>query len=51
MRISISKKLKEENAKLLRYLEQRLTWMRVVLAVGWLDGVDAGVLAVLGVVQ
>jgi hypothetical protein len=51
MGVSISKKQKEENAKLLRYLEQRLTWMRVVLAVGWLDEVDGGVLAVLGLVQ
>jgi hypothetical protein len=47
----ITSKQKMENAKLLRYLEQRLTWMRVVLAVGWLDEVDGGVLAVLGVVQ
>ena len=47
----IASKQKMENAKLLRYLEQRLTWMRVVLAVGWLDEVDGGVLAVLGIVQ
>ena len=48
---NISTRQKEENAKLLRYLEQRLQWMRVVLAVGWMGEVDGGVLAVVGVVQ
>jgi hypothetical protein len=49
-REDVSAKLKRENANLLRYLEQRLQWMRVVLCVGWLGEVEGGRLAILRVV-
>jgi hypothetical protein len=46
----VTVKAKKENGNLLRYLEQRLLWMRVVLMVGWTGCVGGGRLAVLRVV-
>lgn len=49
-RDDVSAKLKRENGNVLRYLEQRLLWMRVVLLVGWTGEFGGGRLAVLRVV-
>ena len=49
-REDVTVKTKKENSNMLRYLEQRLLWMRVVLMVGWTGDVGGGRLAVLRVV-
>jgi hypothetical protein len=50
VREDVSARQRRENAKVVRYLEQRLEWMRVVLLVGWMGGVMGGRVGVLGVV-
>lgn len=50
VREDISAKQKSEYQKVVRYLEQRLEWMRVVLLVGWMEEVMGGRIGVLGVV-
>ena len=50
-REDVNPKVKKENANLLRYLEQRLLWMRVILLVSWTGEVCGGRVAVLRVVE